>query len=209
MQFKFHPYKELATGDGFNYPIDVNYDTVFLGTLIAEPDGFIIAQIDSPHGKQTIKQTPHNKFKSLNIASEVLHRAWKQYRHGGDYGAGETVLKEDNNIGKYWWMDPNGDRWAVPKQEHNIFAAEYVSKLVKTDPRVKMDDVYGSMYNMGWIRLAMFGYMGMKVIHFNLNKSRKPNSKQKDGLIQIATEYDVSEIVDGTNGGVYADAPYN
>lgn len=89
MQFKFHAYKELATGDGFNYPIDVHYGTIFLGTLVALPHAFTIKLVDAPQGKQMIKHTAHNEFKSLNTAAEVLHRTWKQYRFGG-YDSGDT-----------------------------------------------------------------------------------------------------------------------
>jgi hypothetical protein len=86
MQFKFHSYKELATGDGFNYPIDVYYGTIFLGTLVALPNAFTIKLIDTPHGKQGIKHTTHNEFKSMDIAAKVLHRTWKVARSGEDEG---------------------------------------------------------------------------------------------------------------------------
>jgi hypothetical protein len=80
MQYEFKDFKWLATGDGFNYPVDVYYNNMFLGTLIAEPRGFAIKLIDTPHGKQLIKQSKTNIFKSLNLAAQVLHRTWKIYR---------------------------------------------------------------------------------------------------------------------------------
>ena len=93
MSYSFHPYKELATGDGFNYPIDVHYGTIFLGTLTVKPEGFVIKLVDTPEGKLMIHESPHNMFRSQNIAAEVLHRTWKKYRTGNpppEFG-GETV----------------------------------------------------------------------------------------------------------------------
>ena len=93
MQYTFHTYKELATDDGFNYPIDVQYKTIYLGTLVALPHGFTIKQVDTPQGKQSIVHSKTNEFKSLVIAAEVLHRTWKQYRFGGydNSNTGEPV----------------------------------------------------------------------------------------------------------------------
>jgi hypothetical protein len=91
MQFKFHAYKELAAADGFNYPVDVHWGTIFLGTLMVLPQGYTIKLIDTPQGKQPILHSKNNEFKSLNIAAEVLHRTWKQYRFGGDEPEGVAV----------------------------------------------------------------------------------------------------------------------
>lgn len=91
MQYKFHAYKELATGDGFNYPVDVHYGTIYLGTLVALPHGYTIRMVDTPTGKQSIVHSLNNEFKSLNLAAEVLHRTWKNFRFGGDETAGIAV----------------------------------------------------------------------------------------------------------------------
>jgi hypothetical protein len=87
--YTFKNFEELATPDGFNYPIDVSYGTVYLGTIVAEPDGFVIQIVDTPKGKQNIKSSPSNKFKSQDLAAEVLHRTWKTFRFGG-YDTGDT-----------------------------------------------------------------------------------------------------------------------
>lgn len=89
MQYRFVPFKNLATGDGFNYPIDVYNGTVYLGTLIVKPDGVTIRIVDTPRGKEIIAQSKNNFFKTQDIAAEVLHRAWAKYRFGG-YDSGDT-----------------------------------------------------------------------------------------------------------------------
>ena len=91
MQYKFHAFKELADRDGFNYPVDVHYGSIYLGTLVALPGGYTIKQVDTPKGAQTIFYSEHNEFKSLNIAAEVLHRTWKNFRFGGDEPAAMAV----------------------------------------------------------------------------------------------------------------------
>jgi len=91
-KYEFETFKELATSDGFNYPIDVKYGSIFLGTLIAKPDGYIISLISTPHRNQSINQSQKNKFKSLNLAAEVLHKAWKSFRHGDDSANGNVLV---------------------------------------------------------------------------------------------------------------------
>jgi hypothetical protein len=86
MEYHFKDFKYLATGDGFNYPVDVAFGTIHLGTLIAEADGYVIRTVDTPNGSQAIKNSPNNKFKTLDIAAEILHRTWKSFRYGGDDG---------------------------------------------------------------------------------------------------------------------------
>ena len=72
--------------DGFNYPVDVYWGTVYLGLIEAKPDGFVIRMVDTPTGKVKIKDTHNNKFKSQELAAKVLHRTWKVMRSGGDEG---------------------------------------------------------------------------------------------------------------------------
>lgn len=90
MNYRFDYFKELATGDGFNYPVDVYDNTIYLGTLVAKPNGFVIKQVDTPDGKQSVAQSSKNIFKNANMAADVLHRTWKTFRHGGDE-SGELV----------------------------------------------------------------------------------------------------------------------
>ena len=89
--YKYH--KEAATGDGFNYPVDVYYGTIHLGTLVALPDGFEIRMVPTPIKNQAIKQTPDNKFKSVEIAARAIHKVWKHFRFGGydNNDTGDTV----------------------------------------------------------------------------------------------------------------------
>ncbi len=80
MGYTFKPFKWLATMDGFNYPVDVYNGPTWIGTLVAEPDGFVITMIDTPNGKQTIAKSKENKFKSQTLAAEMLGRVWRIYR---------------------------------------------------------------------------------------------------------------------------------
>jgi len=82
-EYTFIPFPYLSN-TGFDYPIDVKYGTIYLGTLLTSPDGFVIHTVDTPNGKQVIKPTGNNKFKTQNIAAQVLHKTWKMYRHGGE-----------------------------------------------------------------------------------------------------------------------------
>jgi len=91
-KYTFTSFTELATSDGFNYPVDVKYGVIFLGTLIAKPDGYVISLISTPHRSQSITQSNTNKFKSLNLAAEVLHKAWKSFRHGDDSAEGNVLV---------------------------------------------------------------------------------------------------------------------
>lgn len=84
MDYSFVPFKELSKGDGFSYPVDVYYGTVYLGTLVAEATGFTIRMVATPSGKQLIKQSRINNFKSSTLAAQVLHRVWKNMRQSDD-----------------------------------------------------------------------------------------------------------------------------
>lgn len=90
MDYKFEEFKGNATPDGFNYPVDVYYGTIYLGTLIAKADGYVIAQVATPTAKTKISPSRNNKFRTKEIAAEVLHRTWKSIRYGGD-DLGSTV----------------------------------------------------------------------------------------------------------------------
>lgn len=82
MDYSFVPFKELAKGNGFGYPVDVYYGTVYLGTLVAEAEGFTIKMVATANGRQLVKQSPNNNFKSQALAAQVLHRVWKNMRNG-------------------------------------------------------------------------------------------------------------------------------
>jgi len=81
--FVFHDHPEAATGDGFNVPTDVKYNSIYLGTLVSKPDGYEIAYLDTPKGKQKISSNKQNKFKSKNAAAEKLHEIWRLVRNKG------------------------------------------------------------------------------------------------------------------------------
>ena len=81
MEYTFKPFKHLAHGDGFYYPVDVYIGTTWLGTLIAEPDGFVIKMLDTPKGRENIAKSKENLFKSQNLAAQRLHQAWQIFRN--------------------------------------------------------------------------------------------------------------------------------
>lgn len=81
--------------DGFNYPVDVYNDTTYLGTLEAKPDGFVIKILDTPTGKTLIKKSGRNKFKSEQLAGDMLLRIWRNARSGTE----PSMLREIARIG--------------------------------------------------------------------------------------------------------------
>jgi hypothetical protein len=99
MEYKFIPFKWLARMDGFGYPIDVYYGTIYLGLLEVEPNGLEIKMVDGPVGKVLIKPGRNNIFKTQLDAAKVLHRTWKILRQGdeppedlGKYTAGPVPV---------------------------------------------------------------------------------------------------------------------
>jgi len=80
MNYTFQRHHEAAMGDGFGYPIDVFYRTIYLGTLVANPDGFVIELIDTPRGKKKPLKTHSNFFRTESLAAIALHRTWLYYK---------------------------------------------------------------------------------------------------------------------------------
>jgi len=84
MEYKFTEFKELDGGTGFDYPIDVHYGTVYIGTLVVRQNGFSIRSVATPTTSQLISASKNNLFRTKIDAAAVLHKVWKNYRHGGD-----------------------------------------------------------------------------------------------------------------------------
>lgn len=82
MTYKFHEFKWLANMAGFGMPVDVSYGTIYLGLIESTPDGYVIQMVDTPKGKQKIKQGGKNKFKTKQAAAETLHKTWSVLRGG-------------------------------------------------------------------------------------------------------------------------------
>jgi hypothetical protein len=80
--YKFDEFKWLANMAGFGMPVDVYYGTIYLGLIESTPDGYVIQMVDTPQGKQRIKQGGKNKFKTKQRAAEILHKTWKVLRGG-------------------------------------------------------------------------------------------------------------------------------
>ncbi len=98
MAYRYEAFPELATGDGFNYPVDVYWDTIYLGLIQAKPNGFVIRTVETPSGKANIAQSPKNMFKSQDLAAEVLHRTWQLYRSGGDDDDGDEAGEPEPDL---------------------------------------------------------------------------------------------------------------
>ncbi len=101
------------------------------------------------------------------------------------------------------WLNPEGESFRVPQEGHGPWAADYLSRTLPT--RKAPEDVYGGMYKLGWLRVAIFGYMGVNAVHFNTMRGKRPNQAQRDTLIEFAKKYHATEIIDDTNGGVFMD----
>lgn len=84
MDYSFTEFKELAHGDGFHYPVDVRYNTIYLGSLIVNPNGYVIRMVDTPSKHEFILPSKNNLFRTKQDAAVALHKVWKKYRHGGD-----------------------------------------------------------------------------------------------------------------------------
>ena len=79
-EYSFRIFSELAKGDGFDYPIDVKYGTIYLGTLRAMPDGYLIRMIDTPQKERYVSYTGMPPYKTMLSAARVLHKIWSVYR---------------------------------------------------------------------------------------------------------------------------------
>ena len=86
-EYRFTDFDWLANMAGFNKPTDVYYGSIYLGTIVSKPNGYIIELIDTPQGKKTVeyKNRKGQKidpivFKTKDIAAKVLHKYWKKQR---------------------------------------------------------------------------------------------------------------------------------
>lgn len=68
----------MADKSGFNYPIDVYFGDLYLGTLVVKPEGYVIKLIDTPTGKRAPSQDGVNLFRGKKDAVNVLHRMWEK-----------------------------------------------------------------------------------------------------------------------------------
>ena len=115
----------------------------------------------------------------------------------------DILLESGIDLAKYWWLDPQGKLHKVTSSGHGPFAAHYLSTLIKDNPKINMSRVYDSMYALGWVRVAVFGYMGQNVLRFNLGGSQRINSIQMETLIDVSKDNSVVEIIDDTHGMRY------
>lgn len=100
MAYRFDDFKWLGNMAGFGVPTDVYYGSVYLGLIESKPDGYVIQMVDTPKGKQRIKQGGQNLFKTKEHAAEILHKSWKILRGGQiqDKEGEEWKLTESTTI---------------------------------------------------------------------------------------------------------------
>ena len=79
--YRFEDFHWLANMSGFGKPTNVYHDSILLGVIISEPNGYVIDRILGPKGTVSVKKTSKNKFKTKNDAAETLHRTWKSLRN--------------------------------------------------------------------------------------------------------------------------------
>jgi len=111
----------------------------------------------------------------------------------------ETLLKESFDS-KYYWMDPDTNLHEVDSEGHAPFAAHYISTLIGKNKWVSMKDVYKSMYNIGWVRVAIFGHQGSTILAFNAGIDKNANPRQMTALKDLAIEFNANELRNNGNG---------
>lgn len=103
------------------------------------------------------------------------------------------------------WMSYDGKFIRVPREGHAPWAAQYLSM---TQLRKAPADVYGAMYDLGWLRVTIMGYLGVNGVHFHTRTGKRPSQSQLDTMIELGKKYHATEIVDDANGGVYMDLDF-
>lgn len=86
-EYRFHDFDWLKKMDGFGIPTDVYYGSIYLGTIVSKPKGYVIELIDTPQGKRTVEYRNRKRqlidpivFKTKDRAAKALHTYWKQQR---------------------------------------------------------------------------------------------------------------------------------
>jgi hypothetical protein len=112
-----------------------------------------------------------------------------------------SLLKEGEHIKEIFiWMDHDGKITRVPIEGHAPWAAQYLSM---TPLRKAPSNVYGAMYDLGWLRVTIMGFMGVNGVHFHTRTGKKPSQAQLDTMIELGKKYNATEIIDDANGGRY------
>lgn len=78
--FKYTTFKWLARMDGFGYPVDVHYGSIFLGTLECEASGVFISLIQTPLANITVSHKNQTPAKTVELAAQRLLVLWRQER---------------------------------------------------------------------------------------------------------------------------------
>lgn len=111
----------------------------------------------------------------------------------------QEVLQEAGEPSKYWWLGPDGKFQRVPPSGHAQFAWVYLSGIKNVEHKEK-EDIYELMGQMGWIRIALIGYMGKKILEFSYSKKRSPSNLQHRAIKDLAKAEHADEIRDNTSG---------
>ena len=99
---------------------------------------------------------------------------------------------------KFYWMTPDGEFYEVKYGNHYNWAQRYLGidlKMNVNDPRY--DDAYGTMYQMGWIRLGVSNFSPQSNwLAYNYDTSNPPSQKKIKYLKDFAIESGVHELID-------------
>ena len=79
--YRFDDFPEYSNMSGFGMPTDVYNNTVLLGVIESQPDGYVILTVKGPSDNdKRVRETPLNKFKTKLEAAEKLHELWSDER---------------------------------------------------------------------------------------------------------------------------------
>ena len=101
---------------------------------------------------------------------------------------------------KFYWMSPDGEFYEVKFGNHYNWAQKYLVinlKIDVNDPRYK--GAYMTLYQMGWIRLAVSNFSPeSNWLAYNYDKSNPPSQNKIKYLKDFAIESGVHTLIDDT-----------
>lgn len=106
----------------------------------------------------------------------------------------------EGSVGISWWLSPTGELQRVNVHRHVPKAVDYFGTIGKDNTNI---NIYDRMYDLGWLRVALIGYMSQYLLKVNTKYGRRIPTIQMDILKQLAKEHNVTEIIDNTNGHRY------
>jgi hypothetical protein len=109
-------------------------------------------------------------------------------------------LVSEGILGKFWWMDSNGNLKQVSKLTAHTGHPEAAIEILKSLGLAPEKDIYTQMYDLGWLRVAFTGQGSFYTLSFNTKFGKSPNNAQVRALKDLAIELGADEIKNnGTN----------